>query len=443
MITATVKQYIDRHQLLDKEAVHLVALSGGADSVALLLVMRELGYHCHAAHCNFHLRGEESDRDERFCLQLCESLGIALHRIHFDTQLYADTHQVSIEMAARDLRYRYFRQLMADLGAADICVAHHRDDQAETVVMNLMRGTGLQGLTGMAPRNNDVVRPLLCVSREQIEAYLKERGQDYVTDSTNLVADVTRNKIRLRVMPLLEEINPAAKRHIAQTAEYLAQARDFAQGMAEEALAKARTKAGGIDLERLLACKGHEYLAFHYLSRFGFNSAQVAKVLSSLDAQGKTWTSDDYECAIDRGTLLVAPKKEPVPPLRLPETGHYRVSASLRLSLRLEERLPDSKPSKDAHHATLDADKAQFPLTLRPTQAGDRFAPYGMKGSKLVSDYLTDRKRTPFQKRDQLVLTDATGHILWLVGERVAQPCAMTEETRRVLHVTLQDAPEE
>lgn len=205
MITQSVAQYIGKHHLLDKQGIHLVALSGGADSVALLLVLRDLGYDLHATHCNFHLRGNESDRDEQFCVQICEKLGVPLHRAHFDTHVYAEAHHVSIEMAARELRYQYFRQLKDDIKAKDICVAHHRDDQAETVLMNLMRGAGVQGLTGMAPLNDDIARPLLCVSRQEIEAYLEEKGQDYVTDSTNLVADVNRNKIRLQVIPQMEK----------------------------------------------------------------------------------------------------------------------------------------------------------------------------------------------------------------------------------------------
>ena len=194
-----VSDFIGKHQLLSHEGLHLVALSGGPDSVALLLVLRELGYKIEAAHCNFHLRGEESDRDEEFVKSLCNKLDIPFHIIHFDTREYATLHQVSVEMAARDLRYGYFRQLCQDIGAASVCVAHHRDDAVETLLMNLLRGSGIHGLTGIRPKNGAIVRPLLCVSREEIEQYLHSIGQDYVTDSTNLVNDVMRNKIRLEV----------------------------------------------------------------------------------------------------------------------------------------------------------------------------------------------------------------------------------------------------
>ena len=217
-----VEQFIARHQLLDKDKPCLIALSGGADSVSLLLALLHLGYKTEACHCNFHLRGSESVRDEQFCVSLCERLGVPLHRIHFDTEQYASLHKVSIEMAARELRYRYFEQLIQDLEAQGVCVAHHRDDSVETLLINLIRGTGINGLTGIAPRNGHVLRPLLDVSREDILEYLSLQQQDYVTDSTNLVPDVVRNKIRLQVLPLLRTINPSVSDSIATTATHLA-----------------------------------------------------------------------------------------------------------------------------------------------------------------------------------------------------------------------------
>ena len=218
-----VADFIAKHQLLSHDDLHVVAISGGADSVALLLILKQLGYRIEAAHCNFHLRGDESDRDEEFVKSLCKSYDIPLHLIHFETGEYATLHQVSIEMAARDLRYGYFRQLCQDIGASDVCVAHHRDDAVETLLMNLIRGAGIHGLTGIRPKNGQIVRPLLCLSRQEIEDYLKTIHQEYVVDSTNLVDDVVRNKIRLRVLPILREINPNVAENIDKTAHYLQQ----------------------------------------------------------------------------------------------------------------------------------------------------------------------------------------------------------------------------
>lgn len=159
-----VKTFIEKHHLLNHDDRYIVALSGGADSVCLLLMLQELKYHIEAAHCNFHLRGNESDSDEKFVIELCKKQDIPLHLIHFDTKTYAELHQVSIEMAARELRYRYFEQLRTDIDAAGVCVAHHQDDSVETILMNLMRGTGIQGLCGIQPVRERIIRPLLCLS---------------------------------------------------------------------------------------------------------------------------------------------------------------------------------------------------------------------------------------------------------------------------------------
>ena len=206
-----IAQVISRHRLLPqgKERPVLVALSGGADSVALLRLLLRLGYTCHAAHCNFHLRGDESERDELFVRQLCQRLGVTLHVQDFATADYAAAHKVSIEMAARQLRYDWFKRLRAETGCQAVAVAHHRDDNVETLLLNLLRGSGLHGLTGMDYRRDGIVRPLLDVSRQQLTGYLGKLGQDYVTDSTNLQPDVRRNRLRLQVLPLLRQLNQA------------------------------------------------------------------------------------------------------------------------------------------------------------------------------------------------------------------------------------------
>ena len=210
--------FIHHHQLMEHTGKYIVALSGGADSVALTLLLQQLGYDIEAAHCNFHLRGEESMRDEHFCQALCQQRHIPLHITHFDTVTFAQLHKISIEMAARKLRYAYFNSLMNDLHATGICVGHHQDDSVETLIINLLRGTGIHGLTGIAPKNGHIIRPLLGVTHNEILAELDAMQQDYVTDSSNLCDDVVRNKIRLHVLPLLQTINPSAKACIAKTA---------------------------------------------------------------------------------------------------------------------------------------------------------------------------------------------------------------------------------
>ena len=227
---------------LDRDALHLVALSGGADSVALLLSLRALGYRVEAAHCNFHLRGEESDRDEAFCKLLCESKEVKLHLAHFDTRAFASLRRMSIEMAARELRYDWFRRLAHDIGAADICVGHHLEDSAETVILNLVRGTGIHGLAGIQPLNDGVARPMLGCTRKEIEEYLRRVGQNYVVDSTNMEEDAQRNKIRLSVVPLLCSINTAAQNNIARTAEYVGEACRVFDSAIEQSVERIETR---------------------------------------------------------------------------------------------------------------------------------------------------------------------------------------------------------
>ena len=213
MVINKVSYFIAKENLISshKEKL-LVALSGGADSVALLRILLKLGYQCIAAHCNFWLRGKESLRDEEFVTQLCKELKVPLYKTNFDTFAYAKEKSISIEMAARELRYHWFYELKKTTNADSIAIAHHIDDNIETLLLNLIRGSGIKGLTGIPPRNQDIIRPLLCLYREEIEDYLKSIGQAFVTDSTNLETEYTRNKIRLNLLPLMEEINPSVKR---------------------------------------------------------------------------------------------------------------------------------------------------------------------------------------------------------------------------------------
>ena len=474
-----VRHFAHHHQLFTPRGKYIIALSGGADSVSLLLVLKhlesELGISLEAAHCNFHLRGDESLRDEQFCQQLCRRLHVPLHLVHFDTHAYADLHHVSIEMAARDLRYAYFEQLRRDIHAHDICVAHHRDDSVETLLLNLVRGTGLRGLRGIQPRNAHIIRPLLSHSRQQIEQYLDALGESYVTDSTNLHNDVKRNKIRLNIIPLLRELNPSVSQSIFETSLRVTEALKIFDDAIQHAIADvtipprectsggalvssaptkqsrtAPTKQLGttpshpliISVPRLKQQPSPEYTLHEILSPRGFTSAQIEQIYTSLDTNptGKIITSCTHELAFDRSTLILQPKT-PTPlvrPMHIPETGTYVLSDSLKLKVETEECGDHYEPSRTADCASLDASDIKFPLTLRHTQPGDRFVPFGMTGTKLLSDYLTDRKKNIFEKRAQLVLTDAQQRILWLVGERTDNRFRINADTQRALRLTLQ-----
>ena len=429
-----VRQYIDRHKLLHSGGKYLVTLSGGADSVCLLRMMLTLGYDVEAIHCNFRLRGEESDRDEKFCELLCDKLGVALHRVHFDTREYALLHNVSIEMAARELRYDYFERLRQTIAADGILVAHHRDDNVETILLNMIRGTGIRGLEGIKPLNGHIIRPLLCLSREEILSYLADCHQDYITDSSNLVDDVQRNKLRLNVIPQLKAIIPSASEGIDTTSKHVAEAIHVYDDAISRGI-DACVHDNVIDIGQLMQQPSPEALLYEILSRYGVTSGMVQQIYDNLltSMPGKLWHAEPHIIAKDRDTLIIGRNTPPPPPLIIPECGKYIVDDLVNVNCEL--CTVNCQPSTAPYHATLDADKVRFPLTIRGVMSGDRFIPYGMKGSKLVSDYLTDRKRNYFQRCRQLVMLDATGTILWLIGERVAAQAAITDHTINVLSV--------
>lgn len=451
-----IKRFIVSEHLLRVDALYLVALSGGADSVALLLCLKELGYCVEAVHCNFHLRGEESLRDEVFCEDLCQRENIPLHKVHFDTQAYADLHKVSIEMAARELRYRYFFQLKEALGADGVCVGHHKEDSVETILINLVRGTGLSGLMGIRPRNHDIIRPLLCVTRQEIEDYLRQQAVSFVTDSTNLIDDVVRNKIRLNVLPQLSEINPSVTDAILTTSNHLSEVDAIVQESLKEAFGKAvcfinsatqvssKSLSGEpfqLDLSVVRAFPSPSYLLFYILKPLGFSSSQIAEMVSHLDGQtGQLWYSPSHEVTHDRGVFMVLPREEAEPrQLVIPETGRYVYDE--QLSLRLTERAltPSSNVSfsKVPTVVDLDASSIRFPLTLRRVAEGDRFTPLGMRGTQLMSDFLTNLKRNRFEKRNQLVLLDATGTILWVLGLRINDHFKLTPQSTSCLRIEI------
>jgi tRNA(Ile)-lysidine synthase len=420
-----VKDYIRKHKLLNDNDLYIVALSGGADSVALLLLLDEMGYNIHAAHCNFHLRGEESDRDELFCESLCQQKSIPFHRIHFDTLTYAETHKVSVEMAARELRYHYFEELRSDIGATGVCVAHHQDDSVETVLLNLIRGTGLRGLTGIQCRNGHILRPLLCVSKKEIESYLQTKDQDYVIDSTNLEDDMLRNKVRLRVIPLLQELNPAVTENILRTSENLTEA----QGILDSIVSLYKNSKS-LDLNELNKYGSSEYILFEWLKDYGFNGVQVKEAMGA--ETGSIFTSSlGYDLLVDRGRFVVEPTLKSLKPLCIPEEGTYVLDEETKISVK---KVP-VWVSREERVATLDASKVHFPLTVRRVEKGDKMVPYGMRGHRLLSDIMTDRKMTLFEKRRQIVVVDAKGIIVWLAGIRISDLCQIDDTTTEVVEI--------
>lgn len=443
----------------------LSALSGGADSTALLLWLLEKGCRVEAVHCNFHLRGEESDRDEQFCKDLCRRHGIPLHIAHFDTVTFAQMHHQSIETAARNLRYRYFLDLACDLGADGVCVAHNRNDQAETLLMNLVRGAGIHGLTGMKAertvewrgRKVSIIRPLLDVSRKEIVQFLNARKQSWVTDSTNLETDATRNKFRLEVIPLLEKINPSAMANIADTCRRLQTVESIYDSQIEQGrrrvLGSSLPDGAGNGSDKAMAEQGlqeihigiaslrketaPEALLFEIASRYGFNGHQVEDVMAHLDGSpGKVWSSATHQLLLDREDIVIAQRNDDRGiRMRIPEEGVYVVGQRGKIRITRQNVDKDFAVARTADAVSLDADSVVFPLTLRTVEKGDRFVPFGMRGSKLVSDFLTDNKLSLLEKRRQLVLCDASDRILWVVGRRPDNRFRITPETKSACNI--------
>ena len=419
-----VRNYIRQHHLLEEGARVLVGLSGGPDSVCLARILDSLGYGVVAVHCNFHLRGDESLRDEQFVASLCLQMGWELHRVDFDTQTYARQQKISIEMAARELRYEHFRSLLHDTQAHVIAVGHHQDDNIETLLLNAVRGTGIRGLCGMQPRNNDVVRPLLCLTRQEILAHLADILQDFVTDHTNLEDAYARNKVRLDVLPLLEHINPGAMKNLASTQENLTEVMKVYQQAMQQSLAECvEQRANGeiyIHIAKLQSHPSPISILHETLSPLGFNKAQMEDMLHTLHESGKVFTAEGRRALVDRQHIIV-------------EAAHYPMPAIHQEVVDVQ----DLHMQKDPSHAYLDADKLHGELTLRTPRTGDTFAPFGMGGKrKLLSDFLTDQKLTLFEKEHQPLLMDGD-EIVWVVGRRSSELYRVDEHTKRVLHITV------
>ena len=415
-----VRKYIQANQILTPDGPVLVAVSGGADSIALLIVLQQLGYSIQALHCNFHLRGEESDRDENFVSAFCRQKDIPLLIRHFNTREYAAQHNISIEMAARDLRYEWFYQVQADTKAQCIAVAHHKNDQAETLLLNLIRGTGIRGLAGMYPLRNNIARPLLCVTREEILSYLSQMGQDFVTDSTNLEKEATRNKVRLDVLPLLAEINPNIISTLSDTCSIMASSLPFYQKGVEEELQKALINADEINIPLLQESGKADILLYEWLKDNGFTNTQLMEISQSLDStSGKIWESRTHRILKDRNSLIRQEK------------------GSQPEQMKIIQEEVDSITETGPDIAYFDKDKLTLPITYRIAREGDWFIPFGMKGKKLISDYLTDIKATRFQKEHQL-LALCGEDIIWVVGHRSDNRYRVDRNTRQILRLRIE-----
>jgi len=431
-----VQTYIQNHQLLTREGRIIIGVSGGTDSVVLLHILMSLGYDCMIAHCNFHLRMEESDRDELFVRNLAKELKIPSCFIDFETTKYAEEHKISIEMAARDLRYAWFYELLYTNDAQAIVVAHHADDSIETMLMNLVRGTGLRGLTGIQPRNHKVVRPLLCCTRLEIEAYLVRFDLDHIEDSTNASSDYQRNKFRNEVLPLLEEINPSFRQTLYDSLKrFDGNLIIYQQAIDKMKLEIVQNKPGLVkmDIDCIKKQVHIPTLMYELLHPFGFGPAIIEQITEQLDGEsGKVFFSDTHRLLKDRKFLLISSKEVNTEESYTIDQDDFVIDVPFAMKINKLTISKDFEVSKELNCIHADASKLIFPLLLRRWKEGDSFYPFGMNQRKKISDFFIDNKLSLIEKEHSWIL-ESNNEIIWIVGQRMDNRFRVTGDTKEVV----------
>jgi len=435
-----VQTYIETNHLLTPGKPVIIGFSGGRDSVSLLFILNRLGYKCITVHCNFHLRGDESDRDEAFCKKFAEEHNIIFEKIDFDTKSYAEMHHISIEMAARDLRYDLFEKIRIKYDAQAVAVAHHRDDSNETMLLNMIRGTGIRGLCGIQSKNGYIVRPLLCVDKDELNRFIEEQKLPFVTDSSNLTDEYTRNFIRLRLIPLMEEINPSVGTTLARTADHLSDTEKIYSHSIEQIigqlLKEKKHDEYQISIKNLLIQPAPKTILYELLKHFDFTRDISENIFRSLTGEpGKKFFSNksSYILLKDRDFLFIYKQSEAICEVyEIDENVIYNNTLPVNIYMRKVEIKNDFNIDKSLSTATLDYDKLKFPLKLRKWQPGDWFIPFGMKGRKKLSDYFSDSKLSILEKEKTWVLCSGED-IVWIVGKRTDNRFRIDEKTKKTL----------
>ncbi len=403
---------------------YILALSGGIDSMVLADMLLQAKAEFVLAHCNFHLRGEESDGDEKFVRDYAERKGLSLYVKQFDTLNYAEEHKLSIEMAARELRYAWFEELRQQQSCDYIAVAHHADDQLETFFINLLRGAGIRGLKGMRPVNGNIIRPLLDKSREEIHQYAIENGIKWREDHTNAETQFLRNKIRHELLPVIDSISKEGRASILKSISHLASENELYRELVDEKLFQIVKKDGEVQKTSHLSPLTPQLL-FEWLRDYGFNSDQVHFIYEAMNGQpGTSFFSPTHKVTIERDGVELTP---------ICQHDNTQVELVYEQHPNDDNFVIDKSPEV----AQLDYDKLTFPLKLRIWQAGDRFYPLGMKGSRLLSDFMKDLKFTTRQKEECQVLTTAKDEIVWVVGRRVDERFKVTDKTKSILKIQM------
>lgn len=431
------RAFISRHELFQPGQKILLAVSGGKDSVLMVHLFKLSGINFGIAHCNFQLRAAESQRDEAFVKQLATSLDVPLHVTYFETKAYARAQRCSTQMAARTLRYEWFEQIRLQEGYQAIAVAHHQNDAIETMLINLTRGTGISGLHGIAPKRDQIIRPMLFLSREDIDLIINRENIPYVEDSSNGSDHYARNKIRLNVVPQLKAINPSLERTFAQNIQRFQEAEAVIQQHVQSLRASMlkETPVGSVlSIEELQTLVPQNLLCYELLKPYNFTESLTAEVLGALQKQsGTSFYSSTHRITLDRQQLIISPLHKTNdhadnPSLIQPEDQEIDLQYHT-LTIQYAEGNTFHKDGK----AYVDYDLLTYPLSLRTRQAGDVFVPLGMKTHKKLSNFLVDEK-VPLPEKDKIpLILNGNGDIIWVGGMRQDNRYKVSATTKKVV----------
>nr|WP_294937998.1 tRNA lysidine(34) synthetase TilS [uncultured Flavobacterium sp.] len=414
----------------------LLAVSGGIDSMVLVHLFHQLHFDISVAHCNFNLRGTESDGDEAFVKIICEKLNIKFYTNSFNTNKYASSYKLSIQVAARQIRYHWFNELLEKEGFDFLLTAHHLDDSIETFLINFTRGTGLEGLTGIPRQNDKIARPLLIFSRKEIENYAKENDIEWREDSSNASDKYLRNKLRHTVIPILKELNPGFLDSFQQTLENLQQAETLVDDASRIVYRKVVEDADNqkkINIDELKILPNYQAYLYQWLKPFGFTAWN--DIYDLVDAQsGKQIFSGNFRLLKDRGVLILEAIQNTDPAEYLIEENQQEITFPLNMTISFVTKVTDT-----LNNAVIfvDKDKLKFPLTVRKWQEGDYFYPSGMTGKKKLSKYFKDEKYSLIDKENVWLLC-SDNQIVWVPGKRADRRFLTDETTQTTIKIELQ-----
>lgn len=436
-----VQSYIESQKLFKPSQRILIGISGGRDSVCLALILKALGYPIGLAHCNFKLRAEEAYQDEAFVIEFAKNQGLELFNIQFETAAYADLHKISIQMAARDLRYNWFEKIRTEQNFDYIGIAHNRDDVVETFFINLLRGTGVEGLTGIKAKKDNIVRPLLNISREEINQYIDEQKINFREDSTNASTKYIRNQLRHKVIPELRSISDQFDKTMIDNISRFQQTQHVYQN--EIAFKKSKLFAHLsdrviINIERLIQLKPLSTYLYEFMKPYGFTTGTISDIEDALNGpSGKQFYSKTHQITKDRDELILTELKQTDPK----EFFFNKSTKSIDqpMSLKMETiKNENYKIPRSSKIAVLDLDKLSFPLLLRPWKHGDFFMPLGMNRIKKLSNFFIDSKVSIIDKSKTYIL-QSKNDIVWVVGQRIDDRYKISESTKNILQITLNE----